>query len=219
MIRGFRRFAGVAASILLLQGSLVPFPLQGQSSGTRWALEVGGGVAFSSSLVTSRVAIPREEGARVEELSLRPSPGPAVALAVGREVAPGWWGELRGGLTRSVVRGDGPGGGWEVGTLTSLFGAVGFRGEFRPWLHGRVAAGYLHPAGSGLALLEEGGETGVLGVVALSTPVPGVPLPLRVEAEFQRHAFGTPRIRQAGGSDGGVARWIVSLVWRAGGGG
>lgn len=190
----------------------------GRVSAQDWALQVEAraGALYSSPLAESPVRLgPGQEFSELGSVEVGTAVAPFVGGGLLFDVGYLLWAELQAGMSRSSVRGEGPGGSWEAGTLTRFHATGGLRVGLGEGLYVRGAVGFILQSAPDVALFLEDDDTGILLAAGLGYQ-PVETLPLSLELEVQRFDFGTTALRRAGAPDGAVGRFLLGVAWRPG---
>lgn len=177
------------------------------------SLELRAGALYSTPLADARVVVLDPQQPVEREMELGGGVAPFLAVGLLRDFGSRIWGEVQLGASFAGVDGDGPGGTWDAGSLSTFHGTLGVRVGLDYGLDFRGGVGFVVlSASDDFAAFQEGDDTGLLvgGAVGYR---PLEDLPLRVEAGAQRHDFGTPALRRAGAQDGSIQRYLLTVSY------
>lgn len=207
------RFASVLGAVVAA-GVSAPIGLTAQMPSI--GLDVRAGGYHSTPLTEVEIVVPGDEPSEIETMDLTTGFTPFVEVGLVGRLSPLITAELRFGVTSGGLRGKGPGGSWDAGSVTTLHALAGVGIVAFPGVVLRTSLGKAFLSGSDVQLLKDGEHTGLL-VAAGVAYEPRVALPVAIEVDVQRHEFGTPALRRVGGVDGAVRRISLAVRYRIGG--
>ncbi len=174
------------------------------------------GATYSTALAEANVVISSADGSgEVAITEITPSIGPFIEVGIVHTFSPRVAAEAHLGGAFGSAEGDGPGGTWDAGDITTFSAKVGIRVFLRDWVFARGAIGILSYSADDVGLFDRGNDTGILIAGGAGVRLP-IEFPLFLDVEVQRHGFGTPVLRAGGAADGAVLRFLVSLSTQLG---